>query len=101
MVMIGGRPTRAHVTGETRRAISAGLFDLAIQSTGDELLLRPASRSVRSVTPYQLTMPATFGSGVFPVGSQGRSSPAPARAIPVIKASSPPDESPITTMRSG
>src|ERR1700693_5814614 len=96
MARTGGRPGRTYVSGETRRAISSRLGRLASHCTAYVLRLGPSSRSTTSAIPYQSIMAATFGKGA---PGHCRSKTALSGIIPVLGASGPPPNPPLSPSR--
>ena|SRR5205809_2125811 len=93
--MIGGRPARTYVKGDTRLAISTRFGRLASHWTAYVFRLGPSSRSTTSVIPYQSTTAAIFSSSL---PGHSRSSPSEAGIIAVVNARCPPAEPPDTTI---
>src|ERR1700688_1302925 len=105
MLRIGGKPARTYVIGDTLFATSLRVAELASHWTASDRTLGPARMSFTSVMPYQLMMPATFGTALSeaenPPPAQTFVNPALAGIMPAARARCPPADSPLTTMRLG
>src|SRR5262245_4314441 len=118
--MIGGKPARTYVNGDTFFATSSGFFMSPNQRTAAACRFAPSITSGTSVIPNQLMTAATFGTGGRVIGPAGAGTGAAPRApagagggaapahsfpkpalsgmMPIDKARCPPADSPVTTI---